>query len=69
MLVELGALEGMLKEGGCIGRGKKGVSPAVDSRLATHEPACAPSSRSEPLYACIESLLCRTMILSIIIII
>ena len=47
-----GLLEGMLKEGGSIGRGReveggrKGVSPAVDRRLATHKPACAPS-RSE----------------------
>ena len=57
MLVEVGGLlEGMLKEGGSIGRGegrgregggRKGVSPAVDRRLATHKPACAAPSRSE----------------------
>ena len=53
-----GLLEGMLKEGGSICRGegggrwevgvwRKGVSPAVDRRLATHKPACAAPPRSE----------------------
>ena len=30
--------------------GRKGVSPAVDRRLATPKPTCAPSQRSDPTF-------------------
>ena len=40
-----GDVEGSKRVSRQEGRGRKGVSPAVDRRLATHKPTCAPSQK------------------------